>query len=678
MSVFRFYLDNGLIEEPKGWDQMKYAVTRDLDNNFIYSRIVGELVFSGAAYSYLNGIRVNNSFCYSSELLIQIKCAPTDEFVNYFQTKIYISKCEFNTFRCEVSAPISDDGWATQIQKNKKIEAYVNTNKTKNLFDITPIDKYNCIVFSPYTGINYPLLVWGFFRAYDVLKNYVAFMSDNIITFSSTFFDSGDGAGLYFTTGQNLRTFTLDSNTIFPGKTSFEKLYQFLMGKYNIGMGLKNINGQIILEIEESSYFYNNNSNFTLEYIRDEIRFFKEERLFSSVTLGNQIFLEQAQCDNGNGICTFPQFDLKMFAQENFGILGDCNVDRKLEIQAINQITCDANVIEDCVRFQNTSHDQTIIAIECEVVGALQLAALKTNFGSPITYVYNYNLRNEACAARWLDNGICGSLSSYYLNYDADEQVWDIDTNILCFADWCGGVFNTYLNVGVVKFDNPVTNPSVLYDATTGRATVQMPGVYFISAQCHMVARTDQEPFCRDNINSVDFAIKAKAYLRIYDASGNLIYSLESNEFDHTSFFQIQPADNAFLTMPLGSYLMDSGYYAQVELYLFQYDLSGTPDPSDDGLSIVVYDSTESYFTCHLAEPIQSGEFGNTPENCKVEAAKFEKFLSFGQLQLLMSNPSKAIDYTIGINNEPTRTGFISESETNLKTLKTEFELFIV
>ena len=649
-----------------------------MDNNFLYPRINGELVFSGAAYNHLNGLRLSNSFCFGSTLLIQIKCTDTAEFIDYFSTKIYISQCEFNTFRCECTAPIRDDGWATLIQKNKKIEAYLNTNKTKNLFDIAPIDNYNCIVFNPYTGINYPLPVWGMFKVYDVLKNYVDFMSDNQVVFSSTFFSSGDGAGLYLTTGQNLRTQTLNSSALFPGKTSFEKLYNALRGKYNIGMGIRYVGGTIILEIEESEYFYSTGSIFTLQNIRDEIRFFKEERLFSSITLGNLDFLEQAQCDNGNGICTFPQFDLLMFAQENFGILGDCNVDRKLETQTIDNITCDANIIEDCVRFENTNHDQAIILIECEVIGLLQLAALKTNFGSPITYVYNYNLRNEACAARWLNNGICGSLASYYLDYDADEQVWDINTNILCFSDWCGGLFNVYKNVGVVKYDNPATNPSTLYSPTTGRATVQMPGVYSISAQLHLVAQTDQEPYCRDN-RVINLAIKAKAYLRIYDASNNLIYEKVSNEFDHQSFVEIFPTDLVFLTIPIEDYILDQGYYAQVELSLFQYDLGGTPDPEPEGLSVVIYnDNDYTYFTCDEAVPIQSGQFGNEPENCKIEAAKFKKVLSFEEFQDLKQNPNKSIDYTIGINNEPTRTGFIFESETNLKTLETEFQLFIV
>lgn len=678
MSVFRFYLDTGIIDEPAGWDELKYSITRDMDNNFLYPRINGELVFTGAAYNHLNELRLSNSFCFSSTLLIQIKCTDSAEFLDYFSTKIYISQCEFNTFRCECTAPIRDDGWATLIQKNKKIEAYVNTNKTKNLQDITPIDKYNCIVFNPYTGINYPLPVWGMFKVYDVLKNYVAFMSDNQVVFSSTFFSSGDGAGLYLTTGQNLRTQTLDSTALFPGKTSFEKLYNALRGKYNVGMGIRYTGGTIILEIEESEYFYTSGSIFTLQNIRDEIRFFKEERLFSSITLGNLDFLEQAQCDNGNGICTFPQFDLLMFANENFGILGDCNVDRKLETQTIDNITCDANIIEDCVRFENTSHDQEIILIECEVIGSLQLAALKTNFGSPITYVYNYNLRNEACAARWLNNGICGSLASYYPDYDTDEQVWDINTNLLCFSNWCGGLFNVYLNVGVVKFDNPITNPSSLYDPATGRATIQMPGLYNIAAQLQLVAVIEQEPYCGNNSNDVDFIIKAKAYLRVYDVENNLIYENESNEFNHTSLFPFLPIDNVFLTMPSSQYILDSGYYAQVELELFQYDLTGSPDPSFGGLNLVVYNFPTSYFTCTEAQPIQSGQFGNEPTNCKIEAAKFKKVLSFSEFQDLKENPNRSIDYTIGINNEPTRTGFIFESETNLKTLETEFQLFVV
>jgi hypothetical protein len=681
---FKFYINGGEVDIPDGWNEMEYKITRDLDNNFTFARPYGKLNFRNGSYEYLNNLRLTGGFCQSVEFLIKIKCAPTDEYQNFFNTRIFIADCEFNTFRCECVVEFKDDGWFATIQKNKKIETYVNTTLTKNLVPITGITPRKMIAFSPYTGINYPIPIYGVFRIYEVLEALVKFMSDDTIVFKSDFFYSGDGADLYIVTGQNLRTRTLDNEPIFAPKLSFEHLYYVLMRKYNLGMSVNSNNGTITLEIEESTYFYGAQTGVTLENIKDEIRYFKTERLFSSLTLGNEDFLEQNQCNNGTGVCTFPQFDLKMFANENFGILGDCNIDRKLELSSAYQITCDSNMIEDCVRYQNTNHDKTAFLIQCEDSGFPFVAAKKTQFASPNTYVYNYDLRNEACAIRWLNNGIAGSIASYYPYYDPALQVWDIEIDIFspaCFQNWAGGLFNIYLKAGVVKYNDAISNPTLLYDSLTGRGTAQMPGLYTIEAQSLIIALSDMTSVGCGSNPSVDFAIKAKMYLRIYDASDNLIYSVESNEFDHQSFLEIDFADNALLTIPSDSYLMDTGYYAQCELYLFQYDLSGTPDPSFGGCNVVITENGavggESYFRCTDAEPIQTGEFPNQPNDYKLEAGKFNKFLSFDQFVQLKNNPSYSIDYTT-LPNEATRTGFIADSRINLNTMFGEFELFIV
>jgi hypothetical protein len=677
MSNFRFFLDTYPIDEPIGWDTLQFNVSRDLDNNFVYSRVEGSLKFVNSSYNYLNQIRLDNLYCNSVELRIEIKCADTNQYIDYFNTIIYLINCEFNTFRCEVTVPIKDNGWATKIQKNKNIETYINTNLTKNLTSISGIAPSMCVVFAPNGGAFYPVPITGLYRVYEVLFNLVKFMSDGTATLQSNYFSTGLGSDLYIVSGQNVRTKTLDINSIFPPKISFEALYNALRCKYNIGMSVVEINGTITIIIEDISYFYNSNSIFTLLNIKDEIRYYKSERIFSSVNFGNDEYLEQAQCDNGNGICTFPQYDLKMFANENFGILGDCNVDRVLQLSSTNRITSDANVIEDCVVFGNTSHDQSTILIQCDNTNPL-LVAKKTQFALPTTYVYNYDLRNEACAARWLNYGICNRLASYFYSFDADIQLWNIRTYGLCFSNWAGSVFNTFINAGDIIFDQVNSNPNSLYNTLTGQATIVMPGIYRISAQSQIVATVDLSAFgCGENLPA-DFAIAAYMVMNIYDANGNLIYTTQSNTFDHQSFFEIFPADNAYLTIAPNYYQMDAGYYVKCQLYLFQYDLPGTPNPKDEGCNVVIYDDIYSYFICDEATQIDSGDYPIDPDNCKVEAARFKKFLSFDELQTLKQSPAASIDYTIGINNEPTRTGFISESSTNLKTLESEFDLLLI
>lgn len=676
MSIFRFYLDSYAIDEPDGWGDLSYNVNRDLENNFVYARVEGSLKFTGTAYNYFNQIRLDNLYCNSVQLKIDIKCADTDQYVEYFNTIIYLIDCEFNTFRCSVTAPIKDNGWATKIQKNKKIEAYINTNISKNLQPIAGVAPSQCLMFAPTGGTYQPVPITGVYKVYYVLENLVKFMSDGQANLQSNFFDNGIGSNLYLVSGQNARTPNLDINAVNPVKLSFESLYATLRAKYNVGMAVTEINGTITVIIEDISYFYNSNAIFTLLNIKDEIRYYKSDRIFSSVNFGNSEYLEQGQCDNGNAICTFPQYDLKMFANENFGITGDCNVDNVLQLASTDRITADTNVIEDCVIYQNTSHDQSLIMLECDDSSPL-LVAEQTQFALPTTYTYNYNLRNEACASRWLNYGICNKLANYNYTYDQAIQLWDIRSHPLCYQNWANGTMNTFVLAGDIVFDQINSNPNNLYSTSTGKATIAMPGIYHISAQVQIVTAEDMTALgCGTNVPR-DFPIQAYMVMNIYDASDNLLYSVQSNTFDHQSFFAILPADNAYLTIPANYYQLDTGYYVKCQLYLFQYDL-GSPHPKSGGCNVAIYDDVYTYFDCDSAEQIDSGEYPVEPDNCKVEAAKFNKYLSFDEFQILKSQPAGAIDYTIGINNEPTRTGFIYSSSTNLKTLLTEFDLLLI
>ena len=681
MSIFRFYLDSYQISEPDGWGELTFNVNRDLDNNFVYSRIEGSLKFTGSSYDYFNQIRLDNLYCNSVQLKIDIKCSDTEQFVEYFNTVIYLIDCEFNTFRCEVTAPIKDNGWATKIQKNKKIEAYINTNISKNLQPINGVTANQCLMFAPNGGAYQPVPITGVYKVYYVLENLVKFMSDGQANLQSNFFDNGVGSNLYLVSGENARKPTLDINSIYPVKVSFESLYATLRSKYNVGMAVTEVNGVITVIIEDISYFYNANSIFTLLNIKDEIRYYKSERIFSSVNLGNSEYLEQAQCNNGNSSCTFPQYDLQMFADENFGIIGDCNVDNVLQLSSGNRITADTNVIEDCVIYQNTSHDQSLILVECDDTNPL-LVAEKTAFGLTTTYTYNYNLRNAACADRWLYYGICNKLANYTYSYDEAIQKWDSSIDIACIEDWAGGVFNTWILYGTLVYDFVISNPNFIYDPVTGIATVSMPGIYTISASVQLIAQPDATYFgCSDDNISNNFPIRFYINMVIKDNNGSVINEIPSLTYYHDSYNPLQQIDLGIVSLPPTDYLLDTGYTVEIQLYLFQLTF-GDRKPIDGGCHIGIIGQNPNYpytyFRCTAANQIDSGEYPVEPENCKVEAGKFNKYLSFEEFKLLKSQPAGAIDYTIGINNEPTRTGFIHSSTTNLKTLSTEFDLLLI
>lgn len=676
---FKFKLDGTDIPEPDGWQDMTYAIDRDMDINLIYGRPVGKLVFTNWAYFHIWDLFKVNGFCYQFTLEIEYKTKETN-IPQYFHLVLNISECEFNTFQHICTVEIRDNSYIAQFKANKKIEAYVNTNITKNLLPITQIPQYELLVFNPANGVYYADIPFGFWL-FDVFNTLVSFTSDNNITFRSDFLQTGRGKSFVCITGKSLRLYNNGGTDAFPGKVSFEVLYYSLMQKCNLGMSLGREAGILTLRIEPIDYFYTNTNKVTLPDIKDEIQFFLKERLFSSVQVGSEVFTEIGQCDSGNTPCTIPQFDLYMFANEQFGILGSCNIDRTADLCSRQEISYDTNTIEDCIRYSNENNDRTIFIIDADVdTGTTNSVANQTDFYNSGRYIYNDYFTNKSCLQRWMQNGLPGNITSYYAGFTAANQVWEVGVTVaeLCYSNWLTPVqsWNLWINTGAILFDNVVTDPSTLYNPANGRVTIVMPGIYTINSLVRCIAADIQAPLCLDNANSYNFAMQLRYFLTIYDVDGTPLFEIPSPIFDNGTSFQAYDSSST-MAIPSATYLLDAGMYVECVLYAWQTAVGHNPAnwPDAGGGNFVVYD-TDTIFECTAAQSLFTGEVVSDAVDVKMIASKFTKHLNFPQLSELIDIPDSQIEYTT-LPNEGTKAGYIYSSETNLATLKTDFQLLL-
>lgn len=672
--IFKFKIDQYDFPEPDGWQDMIFKVDRDLTNNFIYARPEGELTFTNTAFDYIYQQYLNNSFCFRFNLTVFYWCESCNDFARYFSMIINVADCEFNTFRNECKVKVDDNGWAANFKNNKKVQTYVNSNLTKNLLPIPTTPVYEITVFNPKAVL--PVGESQGFRVYDVFKTIVAFTSDNVIAFESDFFNTGDGSGFFISTGNNLRTI-IGNTTVFPSKLSFEQLYQSLMQKCNLGMRIALENGVMTLRIEENSYFYTNTDVVTLDWIKDETVLFLKDSLYSSVEVGSTTFTEIQQCDNGNTPCSLPQFDLYMFAQEQFSILGNCNIDRVLPLVSLQEISYDTNTIEDCVMYQNGNYDKTTFVINCIFDESLLIAsAIMTQFYNSSVNLYNEYFTNYNCLQRWMNNGLPGGIANYYQSFNPANEVWEVGVNTpLCYTNWVqpNSTWNLWMPLGAILFNNIVLDPSTLYDASIGRITIQMPGVYNIDSLVRCIGLTDMAGFCNDNSNSYNFPVKIQYFFTIYMPDGTPLFTIPSPEYDHSTSFY--PFDSlSAMVLPSTQYILDAGMYIQCELYAYQVS-PGTPRPDAGGCNFVV-SNNDTIFECTLATALNSGEVISDAVDYRIKCAKIQKHLSYEQLLTVVDNPQSLIKYTT-LPNVGAKSGFIYSSQTNLATLKSEFQLLL-
>lgn len=675
---FIFKLDGTDIPEPDGWKEMTYAIDRDMDINLIYGRPTGKLIFSNVAYFYIYNVYKTNGFCTQFTLDVEYK-SSNGSTSNYFHLVLNISECEFNTFQNTCTVEIRDNSYIAQFKANKKMEAYVNTTITKNLLTIAPIPQYEMLVFRPSDGVYFSTYPYGFW-IWDVFNTLVSFASDNHITFKSDFFLSGRGKSFIVCTGKDLRLYASGGVQAFPAKISFEVLYFSLMQKCNLGMSLGREAGILTLRIEPIDYFYANANAIYLPNIKDEIQFFLKERLFSSVQVGSEVFTEIGQCDSGNTPCTIPQFDLYMFANEQFGILGNCNINRTADLCSRQEISYDTNTIEDCVIYGNANNDRTVFIIDSDVdTGTTNSVANQTDFYSTAKYIYNEYFTNKECLLRWMQNGLPGNISSYYAGFVAADQVWEVGlTNSACYENWVqpNDSFNLWMNLGAILFTNVVIDPSVLYNPANGRVTIVMPGIYSVDSliRCGADGPTVFPDCPTGNINAQNYTMAIQYFMTIYDSDGAVLYEIPSPMFSNLASFLPYDSGSTMQLSP-ASYFLDTGMYIEIVLYAYQQASFGGDQPDPGGCNFVVQ-HTDTIFECTAAQSLYTGEVVTDAIDVKMVSSKFTKHLNYGQLTDLINTPDMQVEYTT-LPNEGTKSGFIYSSETNLATLKTDFQLLL-
>ena len=489
----KFYLDDIEVENPDGWRDIVTTIKRDkLFNSLLVNQDI-EVEFTGNGYQYLYE-KLQDSFCNVVELKIFDNCGGSSN-RQIIRGNIFVSLCRFDEKNCKARTPIEDRSYYSQINNNKSIKTSPFTDKSKNGVDITTATTYNLDIYN----VTSNALVRSNAQAvtvYEAFRFLIDFMTDGEVGFESdTFNVGGEWEGLCITTGYQLRTATAAK---FP-QFSFAELWDAVQSRIPIGFKIVNPYDNPTIKIEALSEFYGSSIAYDFTDVNAITTSVDQQKLYAKIKF------KTGAVDDSLTL-PFPEdIDFFGFKEEEFFIVGSCNLDTALELNC-NWIVS-SNVIQSVVD-GDQSYDTSLFLIQSILTDASNGRTSNTDFLQVSAYYYNELLTNYQTAVRYI-GFVPNSIASYLSITGA-------------------GTFHAYLptdinHTATVAPDNDDYNPLALsaevfdvssaYDTTLYRFTAPDGGVYTIDTNIYLEA----------NGSGVGSATAYfQAYLRVFDSAGTL------------------------------------------------------------------------------------------------------------------------------------------------------------
>jgi hypothetical protein len=423
-----------------------------------------DLKFVGGVYEYLYNNLIETGGCSLVNVEIQYQCAGV--YKRLTTGYIIISECSFLLDRCEVTTKIYDNSFSSKINNNKAIPFPLNSIITKNLQPVSPPIYRKVDMFNPASGA-YLYSSYGV-SVYDAFKHLVACMSDNFVDFDSTLFAfdySADGNFDLVTVGLSIVNASISPTTV-----SFEELYNALNKKLRLGMVIETqANGRPLLRIELATYFIQLGADVNLYNQPNIVLKYDKEQQYAAIDFGGNPYLEQHQCNNGESSCSFFQDSFRGFKEETFGLLGECNTSKVLNLRS-QDVVFDTNVIEDVYRFGSENFNNNVFIIQAAWYVALNKGkARKFDPYSIGQTVYNGDYTNENVALNWV-GGYPNGIYSYQQGFVAGSTQVQARDNASPLQSWLlgsDGSFTPKYSGGpttYVEFANVLIDPSNNFD----------------------------------------------------------------------------------------------------------------------------------------------------------------------------------------------------------------------
>jgi len=372
--AFRFYLDGQLTDQPMNDTDLSTSARRDnnLSNLTITQDI--ELEYNGnnqvnpgeiSGYQYLYS-KFFDSGCSEIEVRIYDELEPSNVVLFYLGI-IKVPSIKIDLQRVVLKTKIQDNNYYSFINNNRNVPVNLAAEKSKNLLDVLPINKYNCDLFNSVNGIYYSTVGEFFqgYKIYDAFDIIVRALSDNKITFQSNFLANLTEVPFIFSWG-DLRNVL--SNTEY--NITFDQLFDEMNKIYSLFYYFDTSDPENpILRIEDYDSSFNGSVVYSFADIKELNVSYDLSNYISDIDVGSE-FVTTGTAGN------YPftnDFTYDGWAIRNVYPSGQCNVNTKLNL--INKFCIHNNTIQDVVVMNTGEYSYEYFLIACGNVDDINFTA---------------------------------------------------------------------------------------------------------------------------------------------------------------------------------------------------------------------------------------------------------------------------------------------------------------
>jgi len=667
--LLRFLLDNQILGElPLGWDDLD--TTLRVERTLLYLRLQvvdAKFTFYRDGYRYLFD-KWQSGCCNEVKLTIEEDPSDNGNWAGIYVGIIKLPAADWSFEPDQVTVAVEDASWFAYLNNNKGVEVPTDLTLTKNGLPITP-PSVHAITFTDPDPTTPGTETRDMYYLDELLSYMISYLSDNEVGFASTDLGpTGIFAGYAIQTGYRLRTGLTDQGII---QLKLTDILDELNKNFHLGAALEFSGSKPIFRVEQESYFRNRTTSVVLDEIHPIRVITDVARLYSTVRAGSETTVPQG------GILQFPESTRwRGFADEQFYLLGQCNLDNELNL--LRGWVVSSNAIEDSIFNSQPDNDDQIFLVEIDRGTGMTVQDnwLTPTPGAPL--FFNPNLTNESTVMRWLD-GIPASLASELGNIPSG-QFNAITRVVLTPATVTESSPTNYMPR--VMFDDDFSNGGFDQGDVYGNGTPQgspvsqsdsrftapVSGAYDLTTQVLLNVKV----LAGSTINELDYW--ANLRMRRYNASNVLVdeyitpltyidfepyYTLNSCEF--TSDVSIQIA----LNLTEVGVPMDATDYMEIRVDIQSDGIYSCLAPFTPTYTIETSVLAGSFFSC-----TQSPDFGNFTQTVNCETAsnillKFRAPLNRQDLTAILNNPS----YAIGIRTqERIWTGWVEQLKFNHDT----------
>jgi len=470
--MIKFRLDYTLVDPALNWQDVNFTIKTDKQYSLYLQYQEYELEFDGSGFDYINSKINSGEFC--DQIICEMFSECENEYL-IFSGIIFLNDCEVNERACTIKCKVSDRSFFAMVNNNKSIKTAINSKYTKNGEDLADVVNYRVDVHSVIGDtLKYTIDTC---RVYEAFKYLVGFMSDNKLQFKSDTFYLGAWKELTITHGFRMRNGASSSADFDWPQFSFIELFEEINKRIPIVLLVEDpygINGLPVVRIESYDYKYNAANVFQAYAIDEIITSYDNDKLYAKVKFGSP--------NDTTYIYKFPeQITYFGFYQEEFHLLGTCNLDLTLDLNA-NWVVS-SNILENIVELGTQGYDDNLILLDTEGIAGswseLQARTTNSNFLniSPAYYYYNERLTNDQIASRYGEEW-AGQLASYYAS----------STQGQCYVTQ-SSPWNNYANPNVpykfnlIPFDTEAYDFGNFFNPTLYRYTALQTASYYVASQ---------------------------------------------------------------------------------------------------------------------------------------------------------------------------------------------------